>query len=70
MHHQVPIMPAHAYPVMQQPIYNPNDTRIFRPWGFGWGFRPWGFGWGFRPWGFGFGFPLFGFPLFGFPFFV
>jgi hypothetical protein len=35
MYHQVPIMPAHVNPVMEQPIYNPNDTRIFRPWGFG-----------------------------------
>jgi hypothetical protein len=67
-HHQIPLMPAHVNPAFVRTMYNPNDTRLFAPWGFG--FRPWGFGWGFRPWGFGFGFPGFGFPFFGFPFFV
>ena len=64
-------MPAHVNPAWEQTIYNPNDTRLFAPWGFG--FRPWGFGgFGFRPWGFGFGFgyPFFGYPFFGFPFFI
>jgi hypothetical protein len=67
MNHQIPLMPIHANPVVAHQIYNPNDTRLFGPWGF----RPWGFGgFGFRPWGFGFGYPFFGFPFFGFPFFI
>lgn len=66
MYNEMQLMPGHAHHYIQQPIYNPNETRLFGPWG--WGFRPWGFGFGFRPWGFGFGFPFFGFPFF--PFFI
>jgi hypothetical protein len=65
MNYEMPIMPIQASPLYHQPIFNPNETRM---WGMGpWGMGPWGMGgFGFRPWGFG-GFGM-GFPFFGVPF--
>lgn len=61
MNTDMSLMPADPSILYGPGNYDPNDVRIFRPFGFrpwGFGFRPWGFG--FRPWGFGFGAPFVG----------
>lgn len=68
MNNHLYMMPRNGY-YSHDPNINPNDTRIWGGWG--WGFRPFGFGlpffgFPFGPFGFGFGMPFFG----GFPFFI